>query len=526
MIYLTLHDKLWIKIETADISVLDLIKDKFSYYVDGYFFMKKYKSGVWDGKIHIFQRNGRLLPIGLLFDLIKLLKKSKYEIKASDEVKSLYGQIVEDIDFNCGLKLTPRYYQDEIIRECIRHKKGLFISPTASGKSFIISCIINSLQRQNLISRALIIVPTTNLIEQFYTDMIGYGMDQNLLGKFYAEEKNWDKEILISTWQSLAYDNEKMRKNEISKIRKELKKKSIEEIEKEKLSIRLNKITSKDYIDRVNDLMDTRKNLMLTQDCFIVDECQSVKSTEVSNLMKKIKNAEYRYGCTGTMPDSQLDMINIKSYIGPILKRYTVKELTDSGFLNPCSIDIYNLYYSEKATGKLNAVKEEIFNKPFRRKIINKLIERIGSKNALILVGLVEKEGKVLEQQLKEAFPHKKIKFIFSEVKIKERERWRLKCINEDNVIIIAIYSLFQQGVNIPNLSYIIFGSSYKAKIRTLQSIGRSLRKSKNKEVSKIIDIVDHSNKFLPKQADERIKYYNKEEFEINKFDLHEGEER
>lgn len=525
MIYLTLYNKLWIRIETTELKALEQIKENFSYFVDGYFFMKKYRSGVWDGKIHVFDYKNRLLPYGLLFDLIKLLKKNRYEVKVSSEVKSLFGN-GNDINMSCNLKFDPRYYQNEIIKECIRYKKGLFISPTASGKSFCITCIIDILQKNSLIDRSLIIVPTTNLIEQFYSDMLDYGIDENLLGRFYADAKDWDKPVLISTWQSLSYNNEKIRKNEVLKLRKEIKKKTISEEERETYKDRLNVINSVDYKKRVQELMEYRINLLQEIDCVIVDECQGAKSTEVLELMKKTSNAEYRFGCTGTIPDSKLDIANIKSFIGPIIRRYSVRELTDAGFLNNCSIEIYNLCYEDKITGKINEVKEQLFNNQFRKNVIYDVVEKNEGENILILVGLVEKEGKVLERDLKERFPDKQVKFIHGKIKTKEREEWRQKCIKENNVILIAIYQLFQQGINIPNLSCIILGSSYKAKIRTLQSIGRALRKPDGKKKSKIIDLVDHSNKFLPKHAQERMKFYEKEEFEINEIDLYESEWR
>ena len=88
----------------------------------------------------------------------------------------------------------------------------------------------------------------------------------------------------------------------------------------------------------------------------------------------------------------------------------------------------------------------------------------------------------------------------------------------------IAVYQLFQAGINIPNLSYVMFGSSYKAKVRTLQSIGRSLRKSEGKMDSCIIDIVDHSNKYMPKHAKERMNYYMSEGFDVIESELYESE--
>jgi superfamily II DNA or RNA helicase len=83
---------------------------------------------------------------------------------------------------------------------------------------------------------------------------------------------------------------------------------------------------------------------------------------------------------------------------------------------------------------------------------------------------------------------------------------------------LLASYPVFQAGINIPNLRYVMFASSYKSMVRIGQSIGRSLRTKEGKEDSCIVDLIDHSNKYLPKQSKERISYYNREGFDIKEF--------
>jgi superfamily II DNA or RNA helicase len=98
---------------------------------------------------------------------------------------------------------------------------------------------------------------------------------------------------------------------------------------------------------------------------------------------------------------------------------------------------------------------------------------------------------------------------------------WRQKCINEKKIVLIAVYALFQLGINVPNLNHIVLASSNKTKIRTLQSIGRSLRKDGGRKAT-IYDIVDGSNTFLPKHAKERQRFYKLEEFGTEFIELNE----
>jgi superfamily II DNA or RNA helicase len=88
--------------------------------------------------------------------------------------------------------------------------------------------------------------------------------------------------------------------------------------------------------------------------------------------------------------------------------------------------------------------------------------------------------------------------------------------------IICATYGTFSTGINIPNLGHLIFAAPYKSKIRILQSIGRVLRKHASKNGAIIYDLVDHNNKWFPKYGDIRLRFYDKEKFEVIEKELKE----
>ena len=99
------------------------------------------------------------------------------------------------------------------------------------------------------------------------------------------------------------------------------------------------------------------------------------------------------------------------------------------------------------------------------------------------------------------------------------REEIRRIVAKETNAIIVASSGTFSTGVNIPNLSNIIFGSPSKSKIRNLQSIGRVLRKSDNKTSATLYDIADDlswktKKNFTILHFVERMKIYNEEQFD------------
>ena len=78
---------------------------------------------------------------------------------------------------------------------------------------------------------------------------------------------------------------------------------------------------------------------------------------------------------------------------------------------------------------------------------------------------------------------------------------------------------LILQEINIKNLNNVIFASPSKSRIRNLQSIGRGLRTSENKDSAILYDISDdlcvgdHQN-YTFRHFLERLKIYDGERFD------------
>lgn len=467
---IVLQDDLHIRLDTRNYEYLNKVKDHFTELVDGYMFMPLYKSGRWNGKKSLFNPNVRRLPYGLLTDLMKFTKDEfpDLTISADDDVKQLFKGMVNP-DPTWKLKYYPYPYQEECICTALKYSKGLFSVVTAGGKSLIIAYVIKELLKEN-IKNCIIIVPTAGLVEQFYSDLLDYGMYPELLGKVDAKHKDFDKQIVISTWQSL----------------------------------------------------QRRKTIMGNYDCVIIDEVHSAKATQLNEILKHAVNADYRYGFTGTIPKCRLDELTVRSYLGPVLKTFTAKDLADEGYISHCTINMLRVNYDQKPSGDYHAVREYVFQSKYRLGLIKHLCEKT-DHTALILVDKI-KEGELLEETLSEKFPDRDVIFISGRDKTEIRETWRQVADKQNNVIIIATYPIFQMGVNIPSLRTLIFASPSKSYIRIIQSIGRTLRLHADKEdVGAIIwDIVDNV-KYLNKHSEIRHRHYMFEKHNVNEYSLQEG---
>jgi len=468
------HNQMQIKINTESKEYISGMKELFTQYVEGFQYMPQYRSGSWSGKTCMITNFHNTLPYGLLVDLIKFHKKhfSRFHLSIDDDVKVFFKGPSLKVKNNLSLK--PRFYQKESIRICLDRTKGIIRSATASGKSLVISYIIKTLlENKNItnVDRVLLFVPTVSLVEQFYNDMIEYGMDEKLIGRVYSKKKEWDTPITISTWQSLMNNHDKLP----------------------------------------------------NYDCIISDEVHQAKSHELKKILVKAVKANYRLGFTGTLHSSELDNWNVKSYLGPVLKEYSSGFLAEKGFISKCNVHILGVEYKdENIDGTYDEVKDIIFTNRSRINIVSDLINRL-DHNVLVLVGKVEKEGDFLLDELKEKNINKEVVFLSGRDSVEDREKWRAEMMDRNDIALIATYGIFAQGINIPNLKYTILASPFKAKIRILQSIGRNLRIHENKKHgAHIFDIYDHV-KYLEKHGVVRYRFYDSEKFSINEYDLKEG---
>jgi superfamily II DNA or RNA helicase len=151
----------------------------------------------------LFSIYDKILPYGLLTEFLSFYKKNypKTQLIIDDEVKDFLGQdsSFDNIELEKCEPWDYRPYQEECIRKALKYKKCIIRAATSAGKSYIIAGIIKNLFHSKKISNAMIIVPTTSLVEQFYKDILDYGFYKEDLGRVYSKFKEWDKKIVIST---------------------------------------------------------------------------------------------------------------------------------------------------------------------------------------------------------------------------------------------------------------------------------------------------------------------------------------
>ena len=454
------------------------LSDFFTFTVPGHEFTPAYRNKWWDGKIRLFDMRGGKLYAGLVPYLQNFCNERSYDFQITDEylLKDSFSP-ADGNDFLKSLNLPHkiRDYQLESFVHCVKEKRALILSPTASGKSLIIYLLAKWFG-----VKTLIIVPTTSLVLQMTTDFVSYGEDKKNIHNIKAgADKNTDCQFVVSTWQSLH---------------------------------RLNK----DYFDQY--------------DLVIGDECHLFKAKSLTTIMEKLVNCQYRFGFTGTLDGTQIHKLVLEGLFGPVKQFVRTKELMDSGTLAELTVKCLVLKYNKEDCKLVRGMKyQDEVDWIVRNSVRNKFIRNLAldlKGNSLVLFQFVEKHGKVLYDKIsKKAEKARPVFFVSGATSAEDREKIRSITEKENNAIIVASLGTFSTGINIRNLHNVVFTSPTKSRIRNLQSIGRGLRKGNKKDKATLFDIADdlrHKSKvnYTLNHFSERVKIYNEEEFEYKIYNI------
>lgn len=463
------------------------ISDYFSFFVPGYKFMPAYKNKVWDGKIKLFNRINGELNAGLYVYLLKFAAERGYEVhtEETDYGLPIGDKQLDTDDFNVfleslNLPFMPREYQYDALVTALTRNKAILLSPTGSGKSLIAYLLMRYyLTKISEGQQVLVIVPTTSLVEQMSSDFAEYGMNvDKCVHKIYSgKEKDTNKPIIVSTWQS---------------------------------------------IYKFPPAWFKKFGMV------IGDECHGFKSKSLSSIMNKATEAKYRYGLTGTLDGTQTHQLVLEGLFGPVYQVTKTKTLQDNGTLAPLDIKVILLNYSEqvrKDFGKKTYAEEIdwIVSNTARNKFVSNLaLDTTG--NTLVLYQRVEAHGKPIFDLINSrAEEGRKIFFVSGDVATADREAIRKLVETQKNAIIVASLGTFSTGINIRNLHNIVFASPSKSQIKVLQSIGRGLRQSEDGRETHLYDIADDISydkrrNFALLHSAERVKIYEKEQFKYKMY--------
>ena len=481
-------NEVYLRLTDVEPSIAAELNDFFTFEVPGFKYMPAYRSKMWDGKIRLYNIVTGEIYVGLLPYIEEYLNNNGegYEFadgitSKRDVARSVVQGFVRGLRPTLnGKRIEVRDYQLDAIAHAIATNRSLLISPTASGKSLIIYCLVRYYQMMEL--KTLILVPTTSLVEQMYKDFEDYGWSSGTYCQkiYQGYDKKVTKDVVISTWQSIHR-------------------------------------MPRQYFRQFGAVFG--------------DEAHLFKAKSLTGIMTKLDTCKYRFGLTGTLDGTQTHRLVLEGLFGKAKYVVTTKELIDDKTLANLKIDCIILKYPDEDRQIVKdfeyaAELEYIVTKAERNTFVCDLVGHL-SGNTLVLFQFVEKHGKILYDIIHDKYKDRKVFFVFGGVATDIREEIREIVENEKDAVIVASYGTFSTGINIRNINNIVFASPSKSKIRVLQSLGRGLRQQGGDKTLRLYDIsddlsLDSKLNFTLRHFKERLNIYDDQKFdyEIKRINL------
>ena len=446
-------NEVYLKIIDIEPSLAAQVNDFFTFEVPGFKYMPAYRNKMWDGKIRLYNVVTGEIYMGLFPYIEEYLQNNGEDYELDDGLRNkreVARSVVQGFVRGLrptlnGRRIKVRDYQIDAITHAIATNRSLLISPTASGKSLIIYCLVRYYQMMEL--KTLILVPTTSLVEQMYKDFEDYGWSSGTYCQkiYQGHNKKVEKDVVISTWQSIHR-------------------------------------MPRPYFRQFGAVFG--------------DEAHLFKAKSLTGIMTKLDTCKYRFGLTGTLDGTQTHRLVLEGLFGKAKYVVTTKELIDNKTLSNLKINCIVLEYSNEDAQitkefDYHEELEYIVTKTKRNNFLCGLMDYVNG-NTLILFQFVEKHGEPLYKLIKDKYTEeRKTFFVYGGVDTDTREQIREIVENETDAIIVASYGTFSTGINIRNINNIVFASPSKSKIRVLQSLGRGLRIGDKSKNLKLFDIAD-----------------------------------
>jgi len=470
---IVLHDEVNLKVEGLPVDVRRKIANKLKFQVPYARYLPQYKLGRWDGTVGFFGLGGSGY-INHLDTILQVLHEQGVEVDEIDDQRVKHNLKFSKIDQNYfasrswpkghpaeGEPIILRDYQVEVVNNFLENPQALQEVATGAGKTIITAVLSHVTEK---LGRTLVIVPNKSLVTQTEEDYVNCGLD---VGVYFGDRKELGRTHTICTWQSLNILDKKSKNYEDT-------------------------LTLAEFLDGVETI--------------IVDEVHQAKADVLKRLLtQNLKNAPIRWGLTGTVPKEQFEFQSILASLGPVIGNITAKELQDKGVLSQCHVNIVQLMDTVEHRDYQSELKYLVTNED-RIGYIGKLANSISqSGNTLILVDRIS-AGEQLLELVPEAV------FIKGDVKLDDRKEAYDEIKEGTNRVIIATYGVAAVGINIPRIFNLVLLEPGKSFVRVIQSIGRGVRKAKDKDFVQIWDITS-TCKYAKRHLTQRKKFYKEAQY-------------
>lgn len=496
-------------------------------------------------------KDGRIIywcHTGLIEVIRSWCKENSIEITGIDDGLKYRGMPMTRDEFKAyvdswGLSISPRDYQYEAAYKILQNRQSLSQLATRAGKTLIAYMVFRYLLEHGC-KKILMIVPSIQLVKQGVADFSEYA-------EFFKSETVWAKSELcasanltIGTYQSLVQRADPKSKKYNPKFFDGYDVVCVDEAH-HLVCKSINTILNMDFMKHVK-LKFGFTGTLPEENTIESYACHSLMGWTIQDISPmELVNEGFL-----AKPDITQIRINYKesdaltnAYImcGEYLNSND-KIVDGKKCLLPKEQRDFTMQYEKTLPYALKQVKVLYEPKEYRDYLID-LCKSKGSNLLMLEQMLVHRSGnrlkiicdiltgmtkncivfahhteylKYLKSHFENFFPDRKVLLIDGSTSLKKRQKIIDEMNNEDGVILCASYGCCSTGITFKNVDYCILAQSFKSEIVNLQSIGRCMLKTSEKDTFYMYDLVDvFPTKRIYTQGLAKIRTYKKEGFKF-----------
>lgn len=474
---ITILNEIFASLDGVPPSMHGTLSKLYAEYTDNYRYDPRFKLKRWDGKLRFYTDSGKMYN-AMIPEIYKYLKTLGYSVNIVDKREN--KKVPETMIDNTYLQkwgITLADHQVGAINALLANVNGIIEAGTGAGKTYITAALVKYYE-EFLSEKVLVVVPNNDLVEQTAKDFDKTEVDY---GIYSGSKKDLTKQHCIATWQALQNNTQVV--NQFTAI--------------------------------------------------IVDECHqsTAESVMVSKIIKQhCKGMAIRVGLTGSMPKSKVNLKTNLYLFGQVVYSIKSSELIDMGWSAEMKLnvivtesDLTELYskFKEQFPDSPLSASYKLFSQSYFVDYASEAHFLSTDKDRLQYVADIidnarHKNGNTLCLVPNLTIAKRLSKLVSSSSVIsgqtKNRDEYYDSFKEEDSVVLFATYNLASTGLNIPRIFNLFLIDAGKSYTRVVQSIGRGLRKAKDKKRLFAFD-VSSSFKYSTRHRGKRLKYYREQNY-------------
>lgn len=267
------------------------------------------------------------------------------------------------------------------------------------------------------------------------------------------------------------------------------------------------------------------QNELAKIDMVLVDEADLAGNKSYQNVLTRLFNTRVRIGLSGTIYMSKLAKdkvknMNLECFFGKVLAKFTLKESIKKGYSTNTivkHIDARKYYgnWESQERGYADIYTDTITENPIAHKIVLDRLQfnlQYGRVPALVVCKFV-KHAESICKYLKKTLEGYEIACVHVNTSAKERASIMSK-FREGKIDILISTTIIARGKNFPLLRCLVNAASMDSNEKTIQFLGRLVRKSDTK--SKVyLDDIHYPGEYLDRHGKHRKRYYKEQGLKV-----------